>query len=133
EQGWVMLDCSFLVRSLRIGLPGGFFLVATGTPILPRPHAVPPRTSVFALDPIGRAAGMVRRGLALREAHLEGMSKPVGPSASMWALRRRPDATRLIRDAKVLLRVSSGSRRRSSLSSSIRSKTYRNTLASWRR
>src|SRR5207249_10615442 len=64
---------------------------------------------------------------------LQAWANTVEPSASMCSLSRRPDAARLNTDANVALLVSSGSRRRSSPFNSIRSKAYRNTLASWRR
>src|SRR5262249_10400671 len=61
---------------------------------------------------------------------LQAWANTVGPSASMCSLNRRPGAARLNTDANVAFLVSSGSRRRSSPFNSIRSKAYRNTLAS---
>jgi hypothetical protein len=51
----------------------------------------------------------------------------------MCSLKRKPGAARQSKLASVALRTASGLRRRSSPSSSIRSKAYRKTLASWRR
>src|SRR5262245_49764024 len=57
---------------------------------------------------------------------LQAWRKMVAPSPSMCSFHRRPGPTFTSRDRSVALRTSSGSRRRSSPSSSIRSKAYRN-------
>src|SRR5262244_4499496 len=60
---------------------------------------------------------------------LQAWAKTVGPSPSICSLNRMPGWALATIDASVALRTSSGSRRRSSPFSSIRSKAYRNTLS----
>ena len=92
---------------------------------------------VLHFEPIGRAAGTIGRILALRhdafEAELAGMVED-GRAIALDMLVE-PDAGPALAStlASVALRTSSGSRRRSSPFSSIRSKAYRNVLSSWRR
>ena len=63
---------------------------------------------------------------------LQACANTSGPSSlSRCSLKRRPGAARASRLTSVALRTASGSRRRSSPFSSIRSKAYRNALASW--
>src|SRR5215831_3344406 len=60
---------------------------------------------------------------------LQAWAKTVGPSPSVCSLNRIPRLALATIDASVALRTSSGSRRRSSPFSSIRSKAYRNVLS----
>src|SRR5215472_6872212 len=64
---------------------------------------------------------------------LQAWAKTVGPSPSKCSLNRMPGRALATIDASVALRTSSGSRRRSSPFSSMRSKAYRNmlSLARW--
>jgi hypothetical protein len=64
---------------------------------------------------------------------LQACAKTVAPSPSMCSLNRMPGLALATIGASVALRTSSGSCRRSSPFSSIRSKAYRNVLSSWRR
>ena len=85
------------------------------------------RVRVLALDPVRRAPRSIARVAALRhdafEAELAGVLRTrAGLLSSRCSLNRRPDAARASRLASVALRTASGSRRRSSPSSSIRSK-----------
>ena len=91
---------------------------------------------VLHLEPIRRAAGAIHRVLALRhdafESHLAGVGEDGRAVALNMLLNRMPGLALATIDASAALRTSSGSRRRSSPFSSIRSKAYRNVL-SWRR
>src|SRR5262249_44024985 len=92
---------------------------------------------VFHFEPIGGAPGTVGGILAFRddafEAQLAGMGEDGRAVASICSLNRMPGPALATIDASVALRTSSGSRRKSSPFSSIRSKAYRNVRSSWRR
>src|SRR5262245_47479249 len=111
-------------------------------PILLRlpPHRFTCR--VLYLDPVRRAPGDVARVLALRDDAFEAepagvLEYTVAPSCStppIALLKTRPGTQAFSRSrSRSALRFSSGSRRRSSPCSSIRSKAYRNARPSRRR
>jgi hypothetical protein len=90
---------------------------------------------VLALEPVGRPAGAIGRVLPRRDdtfkAELAGVREH--GRAIVLEMLIEQDARRCLGqdEASVALRVTRGSRRRSSPSSSSRSKAHKSTLSSW--
>ena len=110
-------------------------LISSASPILLRlpPHRLARR--VLHLEPVRRAAGAIGRSPSASDdafqPHPAGVAEH-GLTVVEFQMLVEPDAGAALArtDASVALRTTSGSRRRSSPFSSIRSKAYRNTQSS---